>query len=358
MDHEGRIDRVRARLAEAEVDALLVTDLTNVRYLTGFSGTNGQLVVTSGGATFFSDPRYEARAQTLVRGAEIVIYPSRLTDLLPDHLAGANVRRIGFESESVTVAGRDRLSEELSDVELVATSKVVEDLRRIKDRDEIDLIRAAVELGDATFSWMIDRLAPGDTEREIALELEMHVRNEGAEAVAFEPIVGSGELSAHIHHTPSERALQKGDLVLIDFGCKRDGYCSDLTRTVVLGAASEAQRELYDLVLAANRAGIDALRAGAEGRWVDGVARGLIEEAGHGDAFGHGLGHGVGIDVHEAPRLHRNSEDELQAGDVVTVEPGVYLVGSGGVRIEDCVLVTAEGAEVLTTTPKDDLLEL
>jgi Xaa-Pro aminopeptidase len=184
------------------------------------------------------------------------------------------------------------------------------------------------------------------------------MRARGAEAVSFEPIVGSGPLSAHIHHTPSDRALEKGDLVLLDFGCKFEGYCSDMTRTVVLGAASDEQLEMYELVLEAQIAGTGAVAAGARGPDVDAVARAIISEAGKGDEFAHGLGHGVGLDVHEAPRLHRTSNDVLVAGDVVTVEPGVYVAGSGGVRIEDCVLVTDEGRETLTSAPKNELLEV
>jgi Xaa-Pro aminopeptidase len=205
---------------------------------------------------------------------------------------------------------------------------------------------------------MLDRLRPGMTEREVALELEMYMRTNGAEALSFEPIVGSGPQSAHIHHTPNERVLEKGDLVLLDFGCKVDGYCSDLTRTVVLGPASEQQLESYGLVLEAQRVGIEAVRPGAPGKEVDAVSRAVIEGTGRGEEFGHGLGHGVGLEVHEAPRLHRISRDTLKPGDVVTVEPGVYESSWGGIRIEDCVLVTEEGYEVLGRAPKDELIEI
>ncbi len=356
MAQRERIDRVVTALDEHGIDALLVTGLVNVRYLTGFSGTNGQVLIRRNGATFLSDPRYEARAGDLVQGADIVIYPDRLTDVLPGLLDG--VARLGFEAGSVTVASRDRLAEALEGIELVATDGIVEDMRRVKDPAELEAIKAAVALTDDAFSWIVQRLAPGMTERQVALDLEVHMRSAGADGVAFEPIVGSGPLSAHIHHSPSDRSFDKGDLVLLDFGCRVGGYCSDLTRTVVLGSATDEQRALYDLVARMQAAGIDALRAGASGVEVDAAARSLAEEAGHAERFGHGLGHGVGLDVHEAPRLARTSEDTLRAGEVVTVEPGVYLPGSGGIRIEDCVLVADEGAEVLSAAPKADLIEL
>jgi Xaa-Pro aminopeptidase len=356
--YEARIDRLRGSLDGAKVDGLLVTNLTNVRYLTGFSGTNGQLLVWPGGAVFFSDPRYGARASELVRGAEVDIYPFRLREVLPDRLSAAGVRRLGIEAETMTVAARDDLAGSLGERELVATRGAVEVHRRAKDADEIAAIREAVFVADDAFGWVLSRLQPGRTEREVALDLEVRMRTHGAEDVSFEPIVGSGPLSAHIHHTPGDRVLERGDVVLLDFGARSDGYCSDLTRTVVLGTASARHRDVYARLLEAQMAGIDALEAGASGVAVDGAARAVIEDAGEGSAFGHGLGHGVGLDIHEGPRLHWGSEDALVAGDVVTVEPGIYHTGWGGMRIEDCVLITSEGAEVLTGAPKKELIEL
>ncbi|MBA3350123.1 MAG: aminopeptidase P family protein, partial [Actinobacteria bacterium] len=259
---------------------------------------------------------------------------------------------------TVTVAQSNDLSGRLAPAELVTTTGVVEELRRTKEPEEVDLLKEAVRIGDDAFVWIQDRIVPGATEKEIALALEVRMREAGADAVSFDPIVGSGPLSAHIHHTPSDRSFNKGDLILMDFGCRYRGYCSDLTRTLVLGGASDEQRAVYDSVLAAQAAGIGAVMAGALGTDVDAAARRVIEEAGHGDAFEHGLGHGVGLEIHEAPRLSRTSEDTLMAGDVVPVEPGIYLEGFGGIRIEDCVVVTADGCEVLGSAPKDDLIEL
>jgi Xaa-Pro aminopeptidase len=358
VNHARRIERVRLSLESQRIDALLVSNLTNVAYLTGFTGSNGQVLVTGEGAHFFTDGRYAARAGGLVREADVSIYDNKLTDLLPAALASASVGRLGVESTTMTVAERDELARALEEVELVAVANLVEDGRRSKEPEEIERVREAIRIGDEVFSVICQRLAPGMVEREVAFEIEVELRQRGAEAISFSPIVGSGPLSAHIHHTPGDRAFEKGDLVLMDFGCKFQGYCSDLTRTVVLGAATEEQRDLYDLVLRAQKAGIEAIGPDVNGVDADQAARAVIEGAGRGDTFGHGLGHGVGLDIHEAPRLRRLSKDVLRPGDILTVEPGSYTVDWGGVRIEDCVLVTDQGAEVLTSAPKEDLLEL
>lgn len=358
MDYARRTEALRSRLEAAGVEALLVTNLTNVRYLTGFSGSNGQVLLWNEGGTFLSDGRYAARAAALVQGAGIEIYPNRLTEKLAPLLERAGLSKVGVEAATMTLAERDDLSGRLEGASLVPTPGLVEDLRRTKDADEIALIREAIEIGDDAFEWIKDRLVPGATERGIKLDLEVHMRQTGADEVSFEPIVGSGPLSAHIHHTASDRAFEKGDLILLDFGSRRDGYCSDMTRTVVLGPSSEEQEQIYDLVLRAHLAGIDAVRPAASGKMVDRVARDVVEAAGHGERFAHGLGHGVGIDIHEAPRLAKTSEDDLRTGDVVTVEPGVYLPDWGGVRIEDCVLVTEEGREALGSAPKDRLISV
>lgn len=355
MDHVGRLNRLRAQLDGAGVDALLVTNLTNVRYLTGFSGTNGQVLVTNSDAVVLTDPRYAARASDLVTGAAVEVYPTRLTDRLGPRTQGLS--RLGVEAKTMTLAQRDDLAERLEGLELVPVEGAVEELRRSKEPEEIAAIKRAVAIADDAFTWVLDRLVPGATEREVALDLEVRMRLAGADDVSFDPIVGSGPLSAHIHHTPSERAFDKGDLVLLDFGCRVDGYCSDMTRTVVLGPASDEQRETYETVLRAQLAGIDAVRAGVSPPEVDAAARRVIEESGRGDEFPHGLGHGLGLDIHETPAM-RLSTDSLVASEVITIEPGIYGVGDGGIRIEDVVVVTESGCDVLTTSPKDILLEL
>ena len=361
MDHEARVKRVRESLAATNAEALLVTDLANVRYLTGFSGSNGQVLITESAAVFMSDSRYAARAADMVQGAEVLIYPHRMSDALKERLGGVSM--LGIEAANLSVASLESLTGRLGGVEIVPTKSVVENLRRTKDQEEAALLREAIRIGDESFSWVLQRLVEGASERQVALDLEVHLRSSGAEAVAFEPIVGSGPLSAHIHHTPSERVLQRGDIVLMDFGCRYEGYCSDLTRTVVVGAASDEQREIYELVLSAQAKGIAAAKAGAGTEDVDMAARRVIEQGGHGDKFTHSLGHGVGLHIHEAPRLGKSPEEDLDVGalkaqDVVTIEPGVYLNGKFGIRIEDCVLVTEQGCEVLGSAPKDHLLEV
>ncbi|MFP5297761.1 MAG: M24 family metallopeptidase [Actinomycetota bacterium] len=366
MSFEQRISDVRTSFDVNGIDALLVTNLTNVRYLSGFAGSNGQFLITSQGAYLLTDPRYEQRAGAMVRGAEVVIYSGRHSDtswegppteVLKPLLEAGKVASLGIESSTMTV------EEELSlravvGVELVNTSGVVEDRRRTKDDAEIAAIRSAVEVADAAFNHIVGFVEVGMTESQVALELEMFMRRNGAEAISFDPIVGSGPLSAHIHHSPSDRTLGKGELILLDFGAKVDGYCSDLTRTVSMGSATSEQHEIYHVVLEAQQAGISTLAEGVNGREVDAAARKVIDEAGHGERFGHGLGHGVGLDIHEAPRMSRLSDETMRARDVVTVEPGIYVPGQGGIRIEDCVLVTESGAEVLSSAPKDVLMEL
>ena len=357
MNYRASVERVREQLGDLGADAFLITNLTNVLYLTGFSGSNGQLLVTSDDARFLTDGRYRARAAELVQGAEVSIYTTRLTDVLGPMLADAGIGRVAVEGKSMTLAERDELDERLEGVDLVAAGGVVERLRRIKEPEEISLIRAAIAVGDEAWSWVLDRVAPGRTERELALDLEVWMRSNGADEISFDPIVGSGPLSAHIHHTPSERALEKGDLVLFDFGARVRGYCGDLTRTVVLGPATEEQQRQYEAVLSANQRAFGAMSPGVGCREVDALARRAVSEAGF-DDFGHGLGHGVGLEVHEEPRFSRISEDELAAGMVMTNEPGIYYEATGGVRIEDCVLITETGAELLTGAPKATLPEL
>jgi Xaa-Pro aminopeptidase len=355
MNYEGRMARLQSELAELGAQALLVTNLTNVRYITGFSGSNGQVLVTEDDALFMTDGRYRARAGDLVKTAEVAVYPNRLTDTLAPALERHGITRLGVEAKTMTIAERDELSLRLEGVELVPARAVIEDHRRTKEPAEIEALRAAIALGDETYAHILSRLTPGASEREIALELEVFMRSNGADEISFEPIVGSGPLSAHIHHTPSERRFEKGDLVLLDFGARVDGYCGDLTRTVVLGSPSPEQQRQYEAVLAANANALAAMGPNVECREIDAVARRTVKEAGF-DDFGHGLGHALGLEVHESPRFNRISDDILAPSMVMTNEPGLYLEETGGIRVEDCVLITETGAEVLTGAPKDELV--
>jgi Xaa-Pro aminopeptidase len=351
VDHALRRDRLSARLSDLEVEALLVTRLVNVRYLTGFTGSNAQLLLGEE-PVFFTDSRYEAQAGHEVPDLRRTVYPQRFVDAFAEACRGAGIARVGFEAAGVTYETYGRLAE-VEGLELVPTSAEVERLRWEKEPDEVRLIGEAQRLTDEAFEKVIGNLAEGVTEREVAFELEQAMRRAGAERLAFESIVAFGEQAAEPHHNPTDRTLRRGDVVKMDFGCVVDGYHSDMTRTVAFGEPSSELREVYDLVARAQGAGIEAVRAGVSGGDADAASRRVIEEAGHGERFGHSLGHGVGLEIHEGPTLRKGSEDVLPEGTVVTVEPGVYLPGVGGVRIEDMVVVEANGCRPLPTTTKE-----
>jgi len=349
-----RADRLEARLRERELDALLVTELVNVRWLTGFTGSNGAAIVGPGIYQFLTDFRYLTQSAEQVTDLfEREIAPADLLAAMA-RLVPETARRIGFDDATLSVRAHDRLRELLPDeVELVAAGGLVEELRAIKDEGEIDRIRAAARLADQALETVLERGIVGRTEREVALDLEFEQRRLGAEAVSFPPIVAAAEHGALPHAVPRDVAIPPDTLIVIDWGCKLDGYCSDCTRTFATGELDPRDRAVYDLVLEAQVAALGAVRPGPTGRDVDAVAREIIAAAGHGEHFGHGLGHGVGLDVHEGPRLSTTSEAALAAGQIVTVEPGVYIPGAVGVRIEDLVVVRADGPEVLSTLTKE-----
>jgi Xaa-Pro aminopeptidase len=347
---EARTDRLVGLLAERELDCLLVTNLVNVRYLTGFTGTNGACVVTRDERLFLTDFRYVQQARSQVRRYE----PVRAgQDMLAD--LGRRLRgRAGFDDAHVTVASHRKLAEKVGEgVELVPAGGLVEDLRAVKDELELGAIRAAAAIADEVYEELRVRGAAGRAERELALALGRAMEDRGAERPSFPPIVAAAEQGALPHAWPRDVEIPSGTLLVVDMGAQVDGYCSDCTRTLATGPLDDAALEVYELVRRAQAAGLAAARAGASCKGVDAVARDVIEAAGHGERFGHGLGHGVGLEVHERPRLGKTAEGELRAGNVVTVEPGVYLPGELGVRIEDLVVVTEGESEVLTGFPKD-----
>ncbi len=357
-----RVGRLAAELRERNVDALLVATPVNLRYLTGFTGTHGLAVVTAEGARgeigrdrFFTDFRYAAQsAEQVPDRFERQIVAGELLDAVARSMSAA-AGRLGFDDASLTVAQHRRLRELLGDEpELVACPRAVERLREVKDAGELALIRAAAELADEALGGLLEEGVLGRTEREVALELELRMRRLGAEAPSFPPIVAAGAHGALPHAEPREERIGADVLLTIDWGARLEGYCSDCTRTYATGEGiSAAAREVYELVLRAQERALAAVEAGPSGRELDGVARTVIELGGHGEHFGHGLGHGVGMEVHEGPRLSRTAgDDPLRAGNVVTVEPGVYLAGRLGVRIEDLVVVTESGCEILTGLPK------
>ena len=346
---EARGGRVVELLRERELDCLLVTDLFNVRYLTGFTGTNGACVVTAEDRLFLTDFRYSEQAGEQVSGFELLPAGRDLAADLAARLAG----RAGFDDARMSVRTHAKLVEKVPEgVELVPAGGLVERLRQVKDPAELAAIAAASELATAALERLLERGLVGRTERAVALELENEMRSAGAEDPSFPSIVAAGGHGALPHAVPRDAEIPPDTLVVIDWGARLEGYCSDCTRTVATGSISGAARETYDLVRDAQEQALSAVRVGAECRAVDTVARALIEEAGHGEHFGHGLGHGVGLEVHEEPRLSKQADGELAAGNVVSVEPGVYLPGELGVRIEDLVAVTDDGADVFTSFPK------
>ncbi len=361
MDLPARTRRLRERFADAGVDALLVTRLPNVRYLTGFTGSAAMLLVGAEESVFVSDGRYRDQAgeQLGVAGVDARIEISTTQAGQRATLSGVVEpgARLGLEAHGVTWAQqRDFAAEWFPEADLVPTEHLVEGLRRVKDAGEVARIRAACALADDALAELAPTLARRPTEREFALRLELAMREGGASGTSFDTIVAAGPNGAKPHVRPSDRRIGIGELIVIDFGCVVDGYCSDMTRTVSVGDPGPDARRLFEVVLESQAEGRAAVRSGATCVEVDRACRDVIEAAGWGDAFLHGTGHGVGIEIHEAPRVAATSSDTLASGYVVTVEPGVYLTGVGGVRIEDTVVVTPDGADALTTFPKDLLL--
>jgi len=337
-----RVERLQASLEEP----LLVSNLVNVRYLVGFESSNAALMVEPDQVRLFSDFRY-AELGRAVEGVEFVETKRSLYAALGELLEG----RIGFEAEDLTYGRWETLSG--AGVELVPRRGLVEELRAVKDDAELEAVRRAASLTSEAYARFAEERFAGRTERELAWRLDELFHELGAEAPAFETIVASGPNSARPHARPSDRKVGAGETIVVDAGVRLDGYCSDCTRTFATGSLPERLQEAYAVCLEAQLAGLEAVRAGATGVAVDGAARRLIDEAGFGEAFGHGLGHGVGLDVHEAPRLAKESGDTLAAANVVTVEPGIYLEGLGGIRIEDLVIVREDGPEITTGFTKD-----
>lgn len=357
MTISQRRDRLRLRLAEAELDAMLVSDLVNVRYLSGFTGSNAALLIFADTDTpmLATDGRYRAQAAQQAPDAEVVIERA-CGARLAERAGAAGVRRLGFESHVVTVDAFTALTYAAGEnCTLTRAPGMVEALREVKDAGEVALLRLACEKADAALQDLVERggLRAGRTEKDVRNELEALMLEHGADGASFETIVATGANSAIPHHRPTDAVLAAGDLVKIDFGALVAGYHSDMTRTFVLAPAAQWQRDLYDLVATAQRAGREALAPGVSLKDVDAASRQVIAHAGYAENFGHGLGHGVGLQIHEAPGINAAAAGTLLAGSAVTVEPGVYLPDRGGVRIEDTLTVTPDSPELLTRFPKD-----
>ena len=349
---QGHTARAREMLASSGVGALLILKNENRRYVTGFTGSAGLALITPDEIFLGVDFRYEEQAAdeapecTVVRGGRDPL------GALAGAVKGRTLSPIGFESEFVSYAQTGRLREKFAPAELLPLS-TVDRMRWVKDAAEVSAIARAVDIADTAYVHMLDVLRPGLSERDAALELEIFMRRAGAERLAFETVLASGPRSALPHGRASGRIMGSGELVTLDFGAACLGYCSDITRTVVLGTADPRQRHIYDVVLDAQRQALAMIRAGVMCRDVDARARSVIAAAGFGEAFGHSLGHGVGLEVHEGPRLSPIEDAALEPGMILTVEPGIYLPGWGGVRIEDLVVVTSDGCRILTHAPKD-----
>ncbi len=354
----SRLDRVRPCIDEEDVDAVLLTSLPDIRWACGFTGSNAYLIVGSRSTDFVTDGRYTDQARDEVEGAEVHIARGNLSDLVAEKGLLDSYRRVGFQAESVTVAQRETFEEEHSSVQWSPVSQMLTPLRGKKEASEVDRIRQAQSITEEVFERVLDMLSPGMTEREVAAKIVYWHLRRGADSMSFEPIVASGPNAARPHARPTDRQLQEGDFVVLDMGCFRDGYASDMTRTVAMGPPRSEARRGYEAVQAAQAKAVEEAKAGLTGKELDAVARDALEEAGLGDFFTHSLGHGIGLEVHEWPRVSHTSDEELPEGACVTIEPGVYVPDEEyGVRIEDIVVLREEGNERLTRAQRG-LIEL
>ena len=351
-----RLTRLREAIASKDMDALLVSQPENRRYLSGFTGSAGVLIISQERALLATDFRYYEQVKAQAPDFELVQVTDSIHRALAGVVADSGFKRLGFESHDLTVEVCEQWKGAMPSIDWASTSGMVEKLRLSKDAGELRVIEGAVRIADEAMAHIMEWIRPGMTEREVAWELEVHMRTHDAEKLSFTTIVGSGPNGAMSHAVTSERRIQIGDPIVIDMGAVYEGYCSDLTRSFCVGQIDDSYRQVWDTVFEAQLAAEGAVKAGMTGIEADAVARSIIYGAGYEGKFGHGLGHGVGLAIHEAPRASRTSKDTLEAGMVVTVEPGIYIPGWGGVRIEDMVVVTEGGCRVLTQVPKVPLV--
>jgi Xaa-Pro aminopeptidase len=354
---ELRRSRVLKGMEEQGLDGLFLMGEANIRYVSGFTGGDSYVLFTTKKRFFITDSRYTEQAEQECFGFEIVEHRGNspgLEETVARLCSEYHIKKIGFEQNFVTYEIYEKLSRALKEkTDLVPTSGMVEEARLVKDEGEIALIRKAAEIADETFTYVLGLIKPGIKEKDIEIELEYQMKKNGASGTAFPTIVASGPRGSLPHALPSQRIIKQGDFITLDFGAVYQGYCSDITRTVCVGEPNQKQKEIYHIVKKAQEKGLQSLRAGIMGKDADKLVRNVIEKAGYGSYFGHGLGHGVGLEIHEEPFLNKRSEKVLTSGAVVTVEPGIYLPNWGGLRIEDTVLVTQKGCETLTHSPKE-----
>lgn len=352
-----RVAALRELLTENKLDGVIVYSSENRRYLSGFTGSTGFAVIGKGNMDFVTDFRYKEQAGNQCIGYNVVIHNNNLMRKLVEAINSAGIKRLGIEEDFMTVGFSEEIKMALPGIELLPAGYVFKKLRVKKDKTEIENIRKAAAIADSGFKHIVSFIKPGMSEIEVASELEYYMKKKGASGISFDTIAASGIRSSLPHGIASEKIIEKDEFLTLDFGCVYNGYCSDMTRTVFIGKASEKHRKIYEVVLKAQTEALKAIKPGVTGTYADKVARDIITDEGYGEYFGHGLGHGVGLAVHEDPKLSILGDNILEAGMTVTDEPGIYIPGFGGVRIEDLLLVTENGAESLSKSPKE-LIEL
>ena len=350
-----RLRSVRDWMSHEKVDAVLLQKPANRKYAAGFTGSAGTVVITPDKQYLITDFRYKTQACEQSPGFTYLEIGKH--DSAAKHIANLGLKRVGIEEEYISYATATAYKDEIPSVDLVPMNELLTEIRSVKEMEEVQNIRRAAAVADEGWNMIQRRIRPGVSERELALDLEFFMRKHGADGVSFQIIIASGVRSALPHGIASDKLVEAGDLVICDFGALVDGYCSDMTRTLVVGKASDEQKKIYETVLTAQLKALDAVRPGITGVELDAIARKIITSAGYGESFGHGLGHGVGIEIHELPHVNHLGTTPLQPGNILTIEPGIYLPELGGVRIEDLVLVTREGCQVLSASDKE-LLEL
>ena len=347
-----RVEKLRKKMQEENLDSFLITSPYNLRYLTNFTGTTGLAVITLEKAFFITDFRYTEQAAAQAQGFEIIKNVGPIFEEVADLVQKEGLRELGFEETTVSFLEYSVL-EEIIDAQLIPISGMIEELREIKDEEEIAIIEKACSIADLAYDHILKMIQPGMTEIEVANQLDFYMRSLGASGVSFETIVASGLRSAMPHGEDRKKIIEQGDLITIDFGCYYEGYVSDMTRTFAIGDPGEQLKEIYQIVLEAQLAVLEVAKPGVTGKQLDAVARDYITKHGYGEAFGHSTGHGIGLEIHEGPNVSVRAEKQFVPGNIITDEPGIYLPGIGGVRIEDDLLITSDGNRVLTHSPKE-----